>query len=415
MEQSEEPYPERKKKSEKLYGKSKNKSIDSRMSQSPDHNKFSARDIERYHSGKMDPAEMHALEKAALDDPFLADALEGYVFTSTPSEDLNRLRERLQQKESERKAVPFFFINYNWLKIAALFLILAGSGWFIYRMSGRSNDTIALEKVVDAPAHDSMNISSQTTQSPAATDSTKTDGEATPGFYKTETAKGTKQEPSQAAPDGRADLASGNIVLHQNSFDKIAPDNKETSTANTKQFNATVLNNASGPSVRTNNMSRNLSNNNFNLYDSTQGLASKKNRADKLFLNDSTNNLDVVLQPLKDSSVAEVVVASPSAFGKRKYFAKPIVIVDTLEPEEGYTNLDDYIVNNLRYPEELRSKPVSGDVQLSFEVDKDGKPTNITVEKSLCNKCDEEAIRLLKEGPKWKKTKKKKGKITIHF
>ena len=34
-------------------------------------------DIERYLSGKMTPAEQHAIEKKALSDPFLADALEG--------------------------------------------------------------------------------------------------------------------------------------------------------------------------------------------------------------------------------------------------------------------------------------------------------------------------------------------------
>ena len=35
-------------------------------------------DIEQYLQGKLSPAEMHALEKAAVQDPFLADAIEGY-------------------------------------------------------------------------------------------------------------------------------------------------------------------------------------------------------------------------------------------------------------------------------------------------------------------------------------------------
>ena len=34
-------------------------------------------DIERYLRGEMTAAEMHALEKEALADPFLADALDG--------------------------------------------------------------------------------------------------------------------------------------------------------------------------------------------------------------------------------------------------------------------------------------------------------------------------------------------------
>ena len=33
-------------------------------------------DIEKYLNGKLSPSEMHALEKKALDDPFLAEALE---------------------------------------------------------------------------------------------------------------------------------------------------------------------------------------------------------------------------------------------------------------------------------------------------------------------------------------------------
>ena len=43
-----------------------------------DHTKeYSAADIQRYLQGNMSAADMHALEQAALDDPFLADAIEG--------------------------------------------------------------------------------------------------------------------------------------------------------------------------------------------------------------------------------------------------------------------------------------------------------------------------------------------------
>ena len=71
-------------------------------------NGFTAGDIERYHSGKMSPQERHALEKAALDDPFLADALEGYSFTPTPVEDLVKIQSKLDEKLNRRKVVPIF-------------------------------------------------------------------------------------------------------------------------------------------------------------------------------------------------------------------------------------------------------------------------------------------------------------------
>jgi hypothetical protein len=94
----------------------------------------------------------------------------------------------------------------------------------------------------------------------------------------------------------------------------------------------------------------------------------------------------------------------------------PGVVIDTLEPAEGFTNFDEYIAANLKVPDELKLKPIStGEVELSFEVNQQGEAVNIKVVKSLCTKCDEEAIRLLKEGPKWKRKKNKTGKITIKF
>jgi len=59
-------------------------------------NTFTAADIEKYHKGLMSPKERHALEKAALDDPFLADALEGYGASAVNvQEDIADLKKRL--------------------------------------------------------------------------------------------------------------------------------------------------------------------------------------------------------------------------------------------------------------------------------------------------------------------------------
>src|SRR4051812_27321315 len=48
------------------------------MDQGENHIIYTARDIQQYLDGKLGPSEMHAMEKAALDDPFLAEAMEGY-------------------------------------------------------------------------------------------------------------------------------------------------------------------------------------------------------------------------------------------------------------------------------------------------------------------------------------------------
>ena len=90
------------------------------------------------------------------------------------------------------------------------------------------------------------------------------------------------------------------------------------------------------------------------------------------------------------------------------------MILEDAEPADGWNNYDLYLVNNLKTPDVFKDKQsdVKGEVVLSFEVDKTGTPYNITVKKSLCESCDKEAIRLIKEGPKWKR-KAKKGKATV--
>ena len=74
-------------------------------------NGFTAGDFERYHNGSMSPLEMHQLEKAAMEDPFLADALEGYAFTQTPGEDRAWLQSQLQAKTEGAKVVPIKRFN----------------------------------------------------------------------------------------------------------------------------------------------------------------------------------------------------------------------------------------------------------------------------------------------------------------
>ena len=61
-------------------------------------------DIEKYLRGELSSSEMHQLEKKALDDPFLADALEGASMISSDelSDDLTSLRKKIQAKVFDR-------------------------------------------------------------------------------------------------------------------------------------------------------------------------------------------------------------------------------------------------------------------------------------------------------------------------
>ena len=89
------------------------------------------------------------------------------------------------------------------------------------------------------------------------------------------------------------------------------------------------------------------------------------------------------------------------------------------EPADGWKNYGTYIVNNLREAD-LNLKKQSTEkkeVEVSFDVNPDGSLANLKVERSSCTTCNNEAIRIIKEGPKWKsKTgKKERARLTIQF
>ncbi|RYY64936.1 MAG: hypothetical protein EOO13_17845 [Chitinophagaceae bacterium] len=119
------------------------------MSVDQNHQSWGVEDFERYHSGKMNPAEMHALEKAAMEDPFLEDALDGYAYTKTATEDLGQLKEKLwPSPEAEPAPVVWFKTRAvsQLLKAAAILIIFGGLGWFIYQNnSSKQSDNTATE------------------------------------------------------------------------------------------------------------------------------------------------------------------------------------------------------------------------------------------------------------------------------
>ena len=75
------------------------------MSKEQNIKSFTAADIERYHQGLMSSKERHALEKAALEDPFLADALEGYAnATFNVTEDIAQLKKRIDNRTGKTES-----------------------------------------------------------------------------------------------------------------------------------------------------------------------------------------------------------------------------------------------------------------------------------------------------------------------
>ena len=82
-------------------------------------------DIEKYLKGELTPAQMHALEKEALQDPFLADALEGIqpLEPKDFSEDVHDLQAALSRRIQKKNTSGLGWVT----RIAAGLIVLAVS------------------------------------------------------------------------------------------------------------------------------------------------------------------------------------------------------------------------------------------------------------------------------------------------
>jgi hypothetical protein len=100
--------------------------------------------IKNYLEGKLSPQESHDLEKRALDDPFLADAIEGFSISKIPADSqLSILQRRLEEHialQQEKKSS----LNFSWQRLsiaaaAGLLFITAGILFWMYHFQQKQS------------------------------------------------------------------------------------------------------------------------------------------------------------------------------------------------------------------------------------------------------------------------------------
>jgi hypothetical protein len=92
---------------------------------------YSKADIDNYIKGKMSKEAMHSIERAALQDAFLTDAIEGFalVDTTVANKDLLDIETMILAGKQDGKVVEISKKKNEWLKIAVVVLLFAGAGW----------------------------------------------------------------------------------------------------------------------------------------------------------------------------------------------------------------------------------------------------------------------------------------------
>ena len=106
------------------------------------------------------------------------------------------------------------------------------------------------------------------------------------------------------------------------------------------------------------------------------------------------DSIEVILSP-NIAALQEVVVTGYGITDPNESSYSPA------SPQEGKKAYKTYLEENLVYPKSARDNKIEGTVVLQFTISPTGSIENIDVKKSLGYGCDEEAIRLVEEGPKW--------------
>lgn len=371
--------------------------------------KYNAVDFARYHSGQMSPDEMHALEKAALEDPFLADALEGYMYSKDAEKELGQIRIQLDEKRKQQKVFSISSLSPGaWWKIAAMFIVFAGAGYFFYTLN--SKQEIALEVKSDAPKK-----ANPATIPPAKNDTTATEDNL--AFEKTLPGKNENSAK-------RILLAKKSIEVQSNR--KILPG--EIRNEKEKKALEEQLRQNKEKAIAMKNRDKALSN------------IIAKDSVEKSFFRPSDTTALVAASPGvhtrdSDNAVAmnqnnpalnEVVVTGYATKKKKSITGANVeklegkasgvtITTSAPYPKEGKGKFDQYITDNAVPVFDSAGKRITSNVLLSFTLDKKHKPANIKVLESSCEACEKEAIRLLKNGPDWIGKRGDSGTVRIQF
>lgn len=114
--------------------------------------------------------------------------------------------------------------------------------------------------------------------------------------------------------------------------------------------------------------------------------------------------------------VALLAVFVANADTPKKYKGKVYEVVDAMpEYPGGVRALMTFLKDNVRYPAQSVKDKEEGIVIVKFIIEKDGTPTNFTVERSVSPSLDNAAIETLKQMQKWTPGKYKGKPVRVYM
>jgi hypothetical protein len=435
------------------------------MNNKSNHSKtYTYADIKQYLDGNMSLDEMYAFEKAVMDDPFLADALDGFMAHRKKDgaqdihDDLKDLSERLKEvtrlKPARTMPVPL------WIKTAAAIVLLIMLGYLTDQLMLKKNrgsgdiakkeektpagaeqsarkeePALATDTILAGQANNKPKVEvnakdkkagdqgSQAVSNPANMQSGESKSEKKIQVESGKTRKNVKEKFSQPPLTENAKSAEGEGVAKQRPL-------AASSIAPIEVFRGVVIDANSMPVREA--MIR-MQNSNIAASTDTHGEFNLeiKHKDPKIYLEvnalgyrprvvevapDESGRNIIQLDP-DSSTVKEIVVSEfrPKQLKETNVDQRNSVDLNAslATPSGGWQGFYDYINKNKKI-NTVDSARMGTEI-ISFEVDKNGKLSSFRSEQSISKAHHAEAIRLIKEGPTWNCLKGKEQRVTIYI
>ncbi len=95
------------------------------------------------------------------------------------------------------------------------------------------------------------------------------------------------------------------------------------------------------------------------------------------------------------------------------------VIFTVVEDQPGFPGGEEarirYLTENLRYPQMAREAGIQGTVFVTFVVERDGSVTDVRVLRGIGGGCDEEAVRVVRNMPRWTPGRQRGQPVRVQF
>ena len=391
--------------------------------------------------------EAHRLEKESMQDPFLADAMDGYNQVEGNHEQrIEKLRMQVSAHSAKKKST----YAITWSIAACLIIGFGISSYFLFLKKSMTDEVFIAEESVSiklaepaappTPAIPATPTVPATPQKEIALATTKVKTDSTPiseitarqadkkdMIAKIQTTSQPQGAPVAAVPmmeevseetaalqevvatidtfesesDKKMKMAKVATILPQNNMIK----GRVTDGKGEPLIGASVTYKGTNIGTITN------MNGEFSLVkkDDKKRLTAEYIGYDPVEIRVDTSRTMLIAMNENKQALNEVVVVG---YGAKKNKKSTTLGSDakvkeqtekeiTPQPVIGKRSYQKYLKENLVRPADEKCAQVKGKVVLTFLVNKEGRPFYIKVKESLCESADKEAIRLIQEGPDW--------------